>query len=106
MALRPTRKEEQSHGEQAIEPGRAIVDRARSGTDEREPERVPEQQRDLEGLSGMVPGTRRSDNRDDQPDAYLEFNQMRPSGDERLRGAREEAELDRVDQGEPTEDKA
>lgn len=68
-------------------------------------ERVREQERDLEGLSGMEPGTQRRDNRDDQPDTYLEFNRARPSGDVANREDDAYAEREESSEGHPLENK-
>lgn len=64
--------------------------------------RVREHQRELEGLSGMEPGTARPDNRDDRPDTFIEFGQLGANS-----ALDEEApeEGHRLDQGQPAEDK-
>jgi len=68
-------------------------------------ERVREQERDLEGLSGMEPGTGRRDNREDQPDTYAEFNRVRLSGDVSNRDPDEVPEREESSEGHPLENK-
>jgi hypothetical protein len=81
-----------------------------------EPERAPDQAevdrtseanaqehpRPLEGLSGMGPGTARVDNRDGRSDPFVEFGQVETS---RADDAEAAEEFDRIDQGQPGEDK-
>lgn len=68
-------------------------------------ERVRDQERDLEGLSGMEPGTQRRDNRGDQPDTYMEFNRSRLSGDVSNRDDDSYAEREESAEGHPLENK-
>ena len=63
--------------------------------------KVSSDQRALEGLSGMVPGAVRQDNREDQPDTFAEFGQMRTNATTE----EEPEEGHRLDLGQPAEDK-
>jgi hypothetical protein len=80
----------------------AGADPANDPADQEADSRVREHQRELEGLSGMEPGAVRQDNREDQPDTFLEF------GQEKASASAEEAEPEeghRLDLGQPAEDK-
>jgi hypothetical protein len=68
-------------------------------------ERSREQERDLEGLSGMGPRTQRRDNRDDPSDTYAAWIRSHPSRDASSRDNDGYAEREESSEGHPLENK-